>query len=414
MKDLSRENAQLHRILDVSRYMATTIDLDRLLTMIVEATCEVLTCERATIFLYDEKKDELFSRVAKGVDGIRFPADRGIAGTAARERVCVNVSDAYADDRFNPEVDKRTGFRTRNILAFPLENLNGDLIGVLQALNKHEHAFDEADEQLAHVLSAQAGVALDRGRLLEEYAEKQRMARDLDIAREIQESLFPGQTPAIGGYELAGWNQPADECGGDSYDFIPLPDGRWAIVLADATGHGIGAALVIAQCHALIRGLLAVTTDLKALCAGVNKVLYADLAADRFVTAFIGILDPAEHRIDYVSCGQAPLVMVSETVETRTAGNVPLSVIDDLDASVEAFAFAPGAVLVLMTDGFYETTNQEREQYGDERVADFIQRKSDLPLPAIIRELNREIELFSANRPPADDRTAVLIRRRPD
>ncbi|HMQ15765.1 MAG TPA: GAF domain-containing protein, partial [Phycisphaerae bacterium] len=146
MKDPLREIADLRRILDVARHMAVVTDLDVLLGTIVEAACGVLGCERATIYLYDSGRRELYSRVATGIDAIRFPADRGIAGAAATARACVNVPDAYADARFNPEFDRKHGFRTRNLLAIPLENLDGDLIGVVQAINKRGAAFDPDDE----------------------------------------------------------------------------------------------------------------------------------------------------------------------------------------------------------------------------------------------------------------------------
>lgn len=414
MSRLQQENENLRRILDVARYMAVTNDLDVLLGTIVEATCEVLDCERATIFLYDRDPDELYSRIAKGVDAIRFPANKGIAGTAAKQRTIVNVPDAYADERFNREIDRKTGYRTRNLLALPLENLQNELIGVLQALNRRGRAFDAGDEELARVLSAQAGVALDRGRLLEEYAEKQRMAHDLDIARQIQQDLFPRTDPVVDGYEIAGWNKSADETGGDCYDFIPLRDGRLAILLADATGHGIGAALVISQCRSLFRAMLSVTDDLQQIAAAVNNLLEHDLAEDRFVTAFIGLLDPHAHRLDYISGGQGPLVLVSGSdADSRGANAPPFAVVPEMVYSeLDSFSFAPSATLVLLTDGFYETTNQSAELFGEERAIEFIRERSDQPLTALIHDLHDRIQEFSAGARQADDLTAVLVRRR--
>jgi sigma-B regulation protein RsbU (phosphoserine phosphatase) len=414
--DLERENENLRRILDIARYMAVTNDLDVLLGTIVEATCEVLDCERATIFLYDAATDELFSRVAKGVDAIRFPADQGIAGQAAKERVCVNVPDAYADCRFNRDIDKETGYRTCNLLTFPLENIQGDLIGVLQALNKRRGCFDTGDEELARVLSAQAGVALDRGRLLEEYAEKQRMKRDLDIARRIQQGLFPDQNPVVEGYEIAGWNRSADETGGDAYDFVPLDDGRLAVFLADATGHGIGAALVIAQCRSLLRALLSVTQDLRTIAAGVNNLLAEDLASDRFVTAFIGILDSRAQTVDYIAGGQGPLILVSpEGLETRPANALPFAVMPGIEYDPPGrFELTPRATLVLLTDGFYEAANLQDEQFGEKRVIEIVRQKTDVPLTRLIDELHADVEKFTEGCPQADDLTAVLIRRNAD
>ena len=415
MSDLQRENENLRRILDIARYMAVTNDLDVLLGTIVEATCEVLGCDRATIFLYDPRTDELYSRVAKGVEAIRFPATAGIAGQAAQERDCVNVPDAYADDRFNRAVDKQTGYRTHNLLTFPLENIAGDLIGVLQALNKEDGPFTEEDEELARVLSAQAGVALDRGRLIEEYAEKQRMQRDLDIARSIQQGLFPSKKTELPGYEVAGWNLPADETGGDAYDFVELDDGRLAIFLADATGHGIGAALVIAQARSCLRAMLSVTQDLQRIAAGVNDLLAEDLAYDRFVTAFIGILDPQQHVLEYISGGQGPLVMLAGgQVDNRVANAAPFAVLPGYAyKQPQRFDFAPQSTLVLLTDGFYEAANPEKEQFGEDRVIEFVQQHVETPLTPLIEQLYDAVHQFTRGEKQADDLTAVLVRRKP-
>jgi phosphoserine phosphatase len=214
---------KLRCILDISRRLAATTDLDELLSMIIEAARQVLDCERATIFLYDPERHELFSRVATAAESIRFPADRGIAGAAATQGAVVNVPDAYADPRFNPQIDRETGFRTRNLLTLPLENLDGDLMGVLQALNKPAGPFDRTDEDLACVLGAQAGVALHRWRLLEEFAAKQRMARDLELARTIQQAQFPEDAPVVPGYQIAGWNRPADETAAIATTSSPCP-----------------------------------------------------------------------------------------------------------------------------------------------------------------------------------------------
>lgn len=413
MGDLQREITKLRRILGVTRELAVTNDLDALLRRIVDATCEVLECERATLFLYDPETDELYSRVAKGMSELRISADRGIAGTAARHRTCVNVPDAYADERFNPEVDRQTGFRTRNLLTLPLENLDGALMGVLQALNKRSGPFDKDDESLAEALAAQAGAALDRGRLIEEYAEKQRMTRDLDIARSIQQQQFPEKDPVVPGYEIAGWNRSADETGGDCYDFVALPDGRLAIILADATGHGIGAALVIAQCRAALRAMFLVTRDLATIATRVNEMLCGDLADDRFVTAFVGILDPRANVIDYISGGQGPLIFVDRGVaERRRANALPFAVTSDCEMGpVERFEFTPGSTLVLMTDGFYESVSAAGEQFGDDRVIEHIAACADKPLVELIDRLHQAVREFTDGGPQADDLTAVLVRR---
>ena len=415
MKHEQREIQNLRLMLEVTQQMAATTDLDVLLGTIVDAACRVLDCERATIFLHDAQDNELYSRVATGEDEIRFPADRGIAGAAASERVTINVPDAYGDKRFNSDIDKKTGFRTRNLLTFPLENLDGELVGVLQALNKRGGPFGETDEEMACVFSAQAGVAVHRWFLLEEYAEKQRLARDMDIAREIQQAMLPDGNPLVDGYEIAGWNKPADRTGGDCYDFIPLSDGRLAVLLADATGHGIGAALIIAQCRSLLRAALSVTDDLETVAGRVNHLLSEDLSDSRFVTAFVGILDPTAHEMRYVSGGQGPLLFFPSEGEPQAlrASGLPFAVMPDSPYPLpEPFCFEPDSTLVLMTDGFFETANVNQELFGEQRVTDLMCRHADLPLTEIVRKIHEAVVEFGAGLPQADDLTAVLIRRR--
>jgi sigma-B regulation protein RsbU (phosphoserine phosphatase) len=403
---------QLCHLLEVTRHLAATTDLRVLLTAIVDATCDVLACERATVFLYDGKTNELYSSVAAGSEPIRIPADRGIAGAAASGRNIINVPDAYADERFNRDVDKQTGYRTRNLLTFPLENLDGDLMGVLQALNKRDGQFDARDEEMACVLSAQAGVALHRQRLLEEFTEKQRMERDLQLARQIQQALFPRENPTVAGYDIAGWNQPADETGGDCYDFVEMPDGRLAILLADATGHGIGAALIMAQFRAIGRALLAEFDDLAQIASRINTTLAHDLTADRFVTAFIGVLDPQKHVLEYVAPGQGPLLFASAGgVERRVASGLPLAVVDDAECDVEAFELAPGDAVVLLTDGFFEAANEAGELFGEDRVVALVQAADDGSVAELIERLQTAAQDFAGDTPQGDDLTAVIVRR---
>lgn len=412
MAEAASRNRHLERLLDVTRKMAAVVEIHELLRTVLDAACDVLDCERATIFLYDADTDELYSLVATGEETIRFSADCGIAGSVAHSREMMNVPDAYADPRFNRDVDRNTGFRTRSLLTFPLENLEGELIGVMQALNKRGGPFDAQDEELARTLSAQAGVAIHRQTLLDEQADKQRMQRDLELARTIQQQLFPRENPTPPGYDIAGWNRCADETGGDVYDFVPLPEDRTAVLLADATGHGIGAALVIAQWRAMVRAMLSVNEDVGAVVEQVNALLDQDLSDDRFVTAFIGVLDPRHHRLDYVAPGQGPLlVLTADHVESRCATGLPLAITRDVPCGTDMFSFQPGTLVALLTDGFFEAATPDGEFFGEQRVCEYLREHRHEPLDRIIEGLHDEIRHFTHGEPQADDLTAVLVRR---
>jgi PAS domain S-box-containing protein len=184
---IERQLKDSQTILEVARKMTATMVLDDLLRLILNSLEDVLRAERSTLFLYDADKHELYSKIAGQVkEEIRFPANKGIAGTAAMERRTINISDAYADPRFNPDVDRQTGYRTRCILTVPLLGLENQLVGVVQVLNKIEGVFNQYDKWLAETLAAQAGVALQRARLMEHYLEKKKMESRLAAAKQIQ------------------------------------------------------------------------------------------------------------------------------------------------------------------------------------------------------------------------------------
>ena len=153
--------ADLHALLEVSCQLGAGSELGPILHTIEQASLRVLGCERTTIFLYDRHNDELYSRVATGQEGIRFPAGRGIAGEAFHGRAVINVPDAYADPRFNPEVDRRTGYKTRNMLTLPMVSPQGRVVGVFQLLNKRGGPFTGEDVEVLSLLATSASVAVD-------------------------------------------------------------------------------------------------------------------------------------------------------------------------------------------------------------------------------------------------------------
>lgn len=412
--------ADLERLLGIARRLGATVDLDAMLAAIVDAATTLLDCERATVFLYDAAAEELCSRIATGLadapfSEIRFPASRGLAGDVARTGRLVNLPDAYADPRFNPEFDRASGYRTRSMLAVRLVDHDDATVGVLQLLNKRRAAFDERDEEIAGFLAGQAGVAIQRQRLLGHFAEKQRIERDLNIARSIQQGLLPREQPRLAGFDVAGWNRPADETGGDFFDFLPLPDGRLAVAIADATGHGIGPALVIVEARALFRALVGGAAGLEWAVNEMHRLLGLDLPDNRFVTAFCGVLDPLASVIEFMSAGQGPILVyeaASATIRELPAQGLPLAFFPNATYDdVTRLALAEGDMLVLLTDGFYEWANASGEAFGEERVYDLIRRLHGRPAAEIIDRIYRSVLEFAAGARQGDDLTAVIVKR---
>lgn len=413
--DQNKQTDDLMRLIDISRQMAVTIELEPLLKSIEQAALQILDCERVSIFLYDRNRDELFSKIATGVDVIRFPANKGIAGEAAQTRKTINVTDAYSDPRFNPAVDRITGFKTRNLLTLSMVGYDGELIGVLQLLNKKHASFTPGDERLAETLSALAGVAIQRQFLLEAQADKKKLERDLDLARQIQQGYLPAKDPDVPGFDIAGWNQPAEQTGGDAYDFIPTAHGQVGLLIADATGHGIGPALMVAECRAMLRVLAYTTEDLQTIMTQTNGVLYEDLREGRFVTVCLAVLDPARGHLTYLSAGHGPLIHYMAR-ENRfidlPATTIPMGIMPNLPCGPPyTITLEPGDLFVLTTDGFVEWSRNDGEQFGLDRMHEVIRCNRQRSCREIIEALHRSVLEFAEDSPQQDDLTAIFIKK---
>lgn len=291
------------------------------------------------------------------------------------------------------------------------EIADGNLDATVHGINTN----DELGELATAFNQMTADLRANVASLAHEQAARQKIERDLDIAREIQRGLLPSDVPDIPGFEIAGWNQPCDQTGGDFYDWLELPDGRIVVVLADVTGHGIGPALIVAVCRAYIRASTsAPDLDLAHTVAHVNDLLHKDMPANRFVTAAIGVIDPKTQQMEFLSAGQAPVLFYdakSGTVDMSNADALPLGITDDAEpAQSRTFHFNPGDALLLTTDGFFEWANAHGEQFGIKRLTQFLLDNHDLPGDDMIERLHQMVVKHAAGTPQDDDLTAVVVR----
>ena len=426
------ESARTEKLLELSRRLAATGDLQSILSLVIDALRDLLDADRATVFEYDAKADQLFTQVAHGISGgdapqvIRIPRGAGIAGAAATSKRIVNIPDAYADERFNRAVDQKTGYRTRTILAIPLLDHEGELVGVAQVLNRREGAFDAADERLAEGLAANAAVAMKRGRLIEDRVERERLEREMDVAKEIQAGTFPGELPQAPGWDLAGESCPAEFCGGDAYDVIPLVDGaiapegagpeEYVLAIADATGHGVASALSSVQMRGMLRLGLRLRQPIVKIAEEVNAQLSEDLPDGRFVTAWIARLDCRTGAVHTVSAGQGPILVYRRATDdflSQGADMPPMGVfaLPYSDADTQRFDLAPGDILVAITDGFYEAPNPVRDRFEEERVKEVVRANRDRPAAEIFRAVKEAVHAWSEHAPLDDDQTGLIVKR---
>jgi serine phosphatase RsbU (regulator of sigma subunit) len=252
-------------------------------------------------------------------------------------------------------------------------------------------------------------------REMETRRQRDQLKRDLEIASEIQQRLLPRAMPNLAGYDFAAVSRPADETGGDYYDWQEVSRERVVLSLADVTGHGVGPALVTAACRAYVRVILGNDTTTAAVLARVNSLLQADLPESRFVTLALLDVDAAAHDVHLLSAGHGPTLHVRGTDgETRQidAQGLPLGLSDDplLDDPVK-FHLDTGDLVVLCSDGFFEPANPSGEAYGMERLIQVLQTHRHESASAIVAAMEQEVRQFIDTAPQPDDMTAVVIKR---
>lgn len=406
----------LNALLAVTRALAAPFDLHQMLVEVAAAACRVLHAERASVWLLDEAAGELVLEVAADLGPLRLPLGTGLVGRCALERRIVNVADCYADPRFNRSMDLQSGYRTRCLLATPLVDDRGRLVGVMQVLNRHDGVFEVDDEPLAEALAAQCAVALSRVRMADAMVAGELLRQEVELASAIQRSTLPPALPVVPGYALHGFFRPASSTGGDAYD-LALIDQGLLVVLADATGHGVAAALSVTQMHAMVRVALGIGADLPTMFRAVNNRLADTLPDGRFVTAFIGLLDPATHTLRYISGGQGPILhwhadgarCTAHRANSFPMGAMPLPA---PRAAVE-MVLAPGDWLVLLSDGFYEYEDAGGRPFGRAGVERVVQRHAGDPAATMTDALLSAVREHAAGAAQLDDMTLVLVRRLP-
>jgi len=297
----------------------------------------------------------------------------------------------------------------------PIIDSTGVLIGVLQVLDEDGVPFDVRAEAIGRLLAAQAAVAIQAVKVHLERLNYQRLHQEVELARAIQIGTLPDEMPQVDGYDVYGHFQPADQAGGDLFDLVLLDD-RLFILLGDATGHGFGPALSATQMQAMLRVAFRCGADLDQAYRHVNNQLNEDLPDNRFITAFMGFLDPATHQVRFHSGGQGPILhwnAADNAPEWHAPTTFPFGAMDvDVVGPAAVLDLAPGDVLALISDGIYEYTNANDELFGDARVAQVLRRDHALPLAELTGKLLQAVAEFADGAVQRDDITLVLLRRR--
>lgn len=244
-------------------------------------------------------------------------------------------------------------------------------------------------------------------------AEKERYAKEMEIARGIQTSFLPASMPDLPGYDLSAVMIPAMEVGGDFYDIVPLAGGRWAFVIADVSGKGVSAALFMAMSRMLLRANLEGTTDPAAALRTTNRMITANAPSSMFVTVFVAVLDPVQRTFECISAGHnPPLIVKGRTGDAgyMSAQGIAMGVVPEMESTAERIAAEPGDLLILYTEGVTEAFDAGFNAFGEDRLAAVAQKARDLPAAAIRDRIISAIREFAGGAPQSDDITLVVIR----
>ena len=244
----------------------------------------------------------------------------------------------------------------------------------------------------------------------------EKLEHDLNVARSIQQGLMPAQPPPVEQFDIAGWNLSADQTGGDYFDWQTLPDGRVVVTLGDSTGHGIGPALLATACRAYSRACFLSGDEMTKVMDRINDLLVADLPSERFVTFVAAVLDPIRSQVQLLSAGHGPLLLYTAAdlgIQNINPQGIPLGLLAGMPfESPQEIHLAPGDILLLVTDGFFEWANAEDDQFGITRMEEVIRANSKRPASEIISTLYEAVLNFAAGTKQLDDLTAVVVKRK--
>jgi serine phosphatase RsbU (regulator of sigma subunit) len=330
-----------------------------------------------------------------------------------RERASMLVQDANTDSllRTSQTIVQQ---KVKSLMAVPLQT-ESQVIGILYVDSPMIiHPFDADDLSLLTVFANIAAIRIEHARLVEVEHTERLMAHDLEQAADIQRSVYPQYPPKLEGLELAGRSLPCRSIGGDYYDYIPMSDGRTLVVIADVSGKGLPAALVVSSLQARMHALAEVQTDIGKLVNRLNTGLKASTPDNKFVTGFLTAIDPATGEMEYTNAGHNPPIIVRASGETELlhAGGPVLGLLGGLTFTATRSRLHPGDMLVMYSDGVSEACNAQDEEFTEDRVGEVARGCLGRSSEDTLMEISKQLRDFLGECAPTDDVTMVVVRKR--
>ncbi len=418
---LERENRRLRRSVEelsllneLSREIGASHDAEKITQTIIRRALKSVHAEQGTITLVEDGDEEMMKTLVRAAgSSIRedpYHLDDSLLGWMQHHKKPLVLDDPNHDARFQ---GTRWDASIRSILCVPLL-ARSRLIGVLTVYNKKApDGFTEEDERLLVIMAAQSAQVVENARLYQEEQALLSVREEVRLAREIQTALLPEAPPEVPGYRIAGASRPAQSVGGDYFDHFPLDDERLALCVADVSGKGLPASLLMANVQATLHGQAPRSETVAACLERTNRLLCRRLRRGTFVTLFYGILDTRRHRFRYANAGHnRPLLRRADGAVARLdLGGLVLGFRPEQRYEEAVLSLAAGDVLLIYSDGLIEAMNERREQFGEDRLAALLQAHGHEPAGVLRDRLLRAVEQHAGDAPPTDDVTILVAQR---
>jgi serine phosphatase RsbU (regulator of sigma subunit) len=405
--ELERANKRMDALVRAGRELASFKPIESLFEITLDLALDAVGAKRGVLMTLEN--GDLVTRANRG-EGFRVSS--AVRDKVMRERASMLVQDVSADSllRSSQTIVQQ---KIKSLMAVPLQT-ESQVIGILYVDTPSMFfPFDAEALSMLTVFANIAAIRIEHARLVEvEHAERI-MAHDLEQAADIQRGLFPQAPPVLPGLELAGKSLPCRSVGGDYFDYVPLPDGRVLVVVADVSGKGLAASLLMSSLQARVHALCEIQTDVAKLVSRLNHSIKANTPDNKFITGFFAAIDPATGEMEFTNAGHNPPVIArrSGQVELLNAGGPVLGILPSINYSGGRTRLEPGDLLVMYSDGVSEAPNIRGEEFGEEAVAQIAAACVDRTAGDTLFEIARQLKVFLGECSPTDDVTMVVARK---
>jgi len=422
---------QLHHLsllLQMAQMLHRAPALEEVLTTLVDSAVQLASAERGLLFLTDEE-GKLRLRLARGRGGTYLAVDAVDYSHSVVERVSrFRHEEVTLEDESTGRPAQETGVISalaRGVVALPLQKLQmmemsgetlhqavPELLGVLYLESRtHATSVTGLDRQVLQTLAVESATVIENARLFRAAREHERNLHQLAVARTIQQGLLPRQLPKTDYFELKAVTMPCLTVGGDYYDVIPLPGGRYGITVADVSGKGLPAAMMAVTLQGVFSGFASVDPGLEDLFSKVNGFLCERTPMDMYATVFYGVLDRSG-LLNFVNAGHVPPLIIRATgqVEPLDFANFPLGMFPGIEFEVRSAQLEPGDQVFIFSDGVTEAQNAAHDFFGDERLTALLEKCGAQPGHSLCTMVVGAVRQFVGEAPPADDLTVTALR----